>query len=452
MEVYSGKGLQSADFASKDDLQVGDQVVACGLVKKYNSTPEFDKNNYLVSFNRPQKADPELSFGDIEGYEITIGEIFQAPNLGMADNFTEAVTYASSDPAVATISQQGVVEVVGAGTTTISATFAGNDEWKVSSASYTLTVVDPNAKGTINNPFTVDDVINGDAQGRKDIFVKGFIVGEFRSKTLDPYTSEFTTDANFTIASEFTSSPTAGASIPVQLGTDALKSAWGCKTNGTLLLGYEVLLKGNGETYFSVNAIKGTSSIEAVSVPANVSDAGFATFCSREALDFSNSGIEAYIATVDGETINFTQKNQIPAGEGLLLRSTNGAVSVNVPVLGPNDQADDVVGNALVGVLEKIASLSSTDPNNGANYILNNGKNGLGFYKANGQKVAAGKAYLHVSGNSARTFIGFGGETGISTVENTVAKENAIFNLSGQRVMQPTKGLYIVNGKKVVLK
>ena len=53
---------------------------------------------------------------------------------------------------------------------------------------------------------------------------------------------------------------------------------------------------------------------------------------------------------------------------------------------------------------------------------------------------------------SARTFIGFGGETGISTVENTVAKENAIFNLSGQRVMQPTKGLYIVNGKKVVLK
>ncbi len=56
MEVYSGKGLQSADFASKDDLQVGDEVVVCGVVKKYGSTPEFDKNNYLVSFNRPPEG------------------------------------------------------------------------------------------------------------------------------------------------------------------------------------------------------------------------------------------------------------------------------------------------------------------------------------------------------------------------------------------------------------
>ena len=48
MEVYSGKGLNNADFASVDDIQVGDEVTVCGTVKLYKQTPEFDYNNYLV--------------------------------------------------------------------------------------------------------------------------------------------------------------------------------------------------------------------------------------------------------------------------------------------------------------------------------------------------------------------------------------------------------------------
>lgn len=53
LQVYSGKDLESADFSSVDDLQVDDVVTVCGDLKKYNSTYEYDKNNYLTSWQRP---------------------------------------------------------------------------------------------------------------------------------------------------------------------------------------------------------------------------------------------------------------------------------------------------------------------------------------------------------------------------------------------------------------
>lgn len=54
MEVYRGKGLNGADFSSKDDLKVGDEVTVKGYVKLYKETPEFDTGSILTSFNRPE--------------------------------------------------------------------------------------------------------------------------------------------------------------------------------------------------------------------------------------------------------------------------------------------------------------------------------------------------------------------------------------------------------------
>ena len=56
------------------------------------------------------------------------------------------------------------------------------------------------------------------------------------------------------------------------------------------------------------------------------------------------------------------------------------------------------------------------------------------------------------AGGGARALnVSFGNEaTGINAVEAAAQKEGA-YNLNGQRVMQPTKGLYIVNGKKVII-
>ena len=68
------------------------------------------------------------------------------------------VTWTSSNESVATIASDGTVTLVAAGSTTITASYAGvEDEYKSSSATYQLTVTnsDPNAPGTENNPYTV---------------------------------------------------------------------------------------------------------------------------------------------------------------------------------------------------------------------------------------------------------------------------------------------------------
>ena len=49
LQVYSGKGLNGADFASKEDLNVGKKVVIKGKLKKYNTTYEFDKTSSIIS-------------------------------------------------------------------------------------------------------------------------------------------------------------------------------------------------------------------------------------------------------------------------------------------------------------------------------------------------------------------------------------------------------------------
>ena len=86
------------------------------------------------------------------------------------------------------------------------------------------------------------------------------------------------------------------------------------------------------------------------------------------------------------------------------------------------------------------------------------GFSAVGFYRAANQTVATNRAYLQTTFNAtaarALTIVFDEESTGIQKIESAAAnKENgAYYNLAGQRVAQPTKGLYIVNGKKYVVK
>ncbi len=70
------------------------------------------------------------------------------------------MTYSSSNTAVATVNGQGAVTLVGAGETTITATFAGNDDYLAGSASYKLVVA---AQTGVNN-------VNADADDNGEIY------------------------------------------------------------------------------------------------------------------------------------------------------------------------------------------------------------------------------------------------------------------------------------------
>lgn len=191
------------------------------------------------------------------------------------------------------------------------------------------------------------------------------------------------------------------------------------------------------------------------SVSVSISDVGLATFSSVKALDFTNcKAVSAYKAKVEGTQVTLTKVDVVPAETGVLLRSmTGGAVTAAIPVATSAAAIDD---NAFVPVLETIESLAS-EKDGYANYILSKNGDVTGFYKANNKKVAAGKAYLRVEANKAKEglTIGYADETdGIRLMENgKLAMENAaIYNLSGQRVNKAQKGIYIVNGKKIVMK
>ena len=88
-------------------------------------------------------------------------------------------------------------------------------------------------------------------------------------------------------------------------------------------------------------------------------------------------------------------------------------------------------------------------------YVLNKtNENGVGFYKLKSTgTIDANKAYLTYSA-SARDFFGFDETTGISekVIVNSEKFDGEWYDLGGRRIAQPTKGIYIINGKKIVIK
>ena len=448
--VYKGKKSSTDNFSSADDLLIGDEVIVCGKLTLYSNAPELASGNYIVS--RATKADPELAFATTT-FSANIGEDFTAPTLTNPHSLT--VTYSSSDEDLALVDENTGEVVIGdeAGEVTITATFAGNSIYRIGSASYTITIIDPNAPdGSEERPYSVSDVIRGIATGN-GIFVRGYIVGNYNSTA--PITSgSNTANTNLALADSPTEA-TGSNTIPVELPSSpaSLRSNWGPASHLYNNAVAQVIIKANASTYFSVKGLKGTSEITKVAEYVTVTSAGYATYYTDCALDFTGTGITASTATCNdgGDKLVFAPLDVVPANTGVLLHAAGGA-SVAVPVTATSTAITD---NCFVGTLTDIASLATADGNY-KNYILNNKDGNVGFYWANGQKVGAHRAYAHVltpNSGSTQSFISInpGEESGIENVSNSAAEDN-VYDLQGRRVAQPQKGLYIVNGKKVIIK
>lgn len=183
-------------------------------------------------------------------------------------------------------------------------------------------------------------------------------------------------------------------------------------------------------------------------VSTTITAAGYATFSSTYAVDFSESGLAAYTAKInDGnQTITLTKiaDGIVPANTGVVLKGAAGEYTGTITT------TDATLDNDLIANNAEITS-------DGNIYVLNNGTNGIGFYPlAEDKTLAAGKAYLQLaSGAKGYSFVWNDGETtGIE--ENyefgTMNSDAATFDLSGRKVVNPTKGLYIKNGKKLIVK
>ena len=173
------------------------------------------------------------------------------------------------------------------------------------------------------------------------------------------------------------------------------------------------------------------------------------TYVTPAALDFSAvspAGLKAYVATAAaGGKVTLEEVGAVPANTPLMLIGTASTEYI-VPL----------AASASAPAVNMFVAGDGTTTFDGSTYDYILFSDGL-FYQIGSGAVPVGKAYLHCDADPTAAgapylSIDFGGTTGINAVKDSEKVNGEYYNLAGQRVAQPTKGLYIVNGKKVIIK
>jgi hypothetical protein len=152
-------------------------------------------------------------------------------------------------------------------------------------------------------------------------------------------------------------------------------------------------------------------------------------------------------------------KQVLKGGEPYLLHSTSGNYTLTLLTPNDPDELEAPEGNLLWKSDRKTSGEDATS----TVYVLANKSLGVGFYKWIGGDLGAGRVYLtgkaHENPNTtnAHEFVGFfvdetGEATAIESIDDFKANVGPFYDLQGRRVDNPTKGIYIVNGKKVIVK
>ncbi len=155
------------------------------------------------------------------------------------------------------------------------------------------------------------------------------------------------------------------------------------------------------------------------------------------------TGLKAYSASEEGDVLNLTkvvEDGVLEANTPVILYSLSDVASLSISA----ENGTAATSNALSGTNQK------TPVTSGENYVMGQNDGKVGFYKYTGTTMPAFKVYLpSTSEVRAFTFSFDDIETSISAIESE--NSNAvIYDLAGRRVQKADKGLYIVNGKKVM--
>ena len=466
-ETYTGQALTNANslpvtYSSTDESVA--TVAADGIVTVVaagtttikatfagNATYKKTIVSYTLTVN---KKDSEIAWST-DAAEAKLGRTFVAPTLSNPHDLS--VTYSIDYQYVAEIdATSGEITIVDEGTCTVKATFAGDDEYASKVASYALTVVDPDK--TVINFNNNDQNIDGSFEQENELTytIKG--VGFVFTKTGNENQprvdgAEYTSSKVARVYAGNTMTMTAPdgvnfKEIKFNIKEGSLKIGSTAYNNGSKWTGsaHSVTFTGNVKCF--INSISIYYDTENVTV----GESGYATYCSTKDLDFSTTDVKAYTAKVDGGVVKLTKvaNDIVPANTGVVLFCETPDTYA-IPVTTTEATVSD---NEMVGVTVRTQVNETTGTK--YNYILQSGS----FNNANGGYLKANRAYLSttyqapVIGGARSLQIVFDEEaTGIAEMETVKNVENGKFyNLNGQQVAQPTKGLYIVGGRKVVVK
>ena len=436
------------------------------------------------------RKSPALVY-DPTSVTITKGESFTAPTFSKdaGINFS-SITFSSSYNDVATVSNEGVIALgTSTGTAIIKATFAQTDVYAAGEATCKIIVnpvgvtPEPSATGyyvkvtadsqletgqylIVNESAKVAYTGSNPADATHNV-INVTISDSKITETTDTKANEFTinlTDGSIKAANNKYIGRTANSTgvtvsdeameheISISSGDATIKC-----TSNNYIIRYNSSSSQDRFRYYSgtscdpVQLYKYVAGANPDDIDIYVSEAGYATYASNFDLDFStNENLKAYIAKEVSSEIKMVEVEKVAAGTGVLLHATDGGGKAYT-VETTTETTADVTGNLFKRGNDEAVAYEAGEGK--YNYILNVVNNQLGFYKAAGKTVAKNRAYLQTSIAASRIDMNFDEEvTGIKLVETSKSNNEGYYNLAGQRVAQPTKGLYIVNGRKVIIK
>ena len=497
LNVYNGKGLDGANFTSIDDIQIGDQVVIYGDISEYQGTNQINAGNYLVS--QITKADPELSYTTTE-YTVNLGESFTAPTLTNPHNLTVAYSVSTNDNVASVDTSTGAVTVgSNAGTVTITASFAANDTYRAGSASYTLTVKEPNfitlaAGATVTTTSfpsfsgsgykTLDDyqivLSSGEPKNWSvtDCMKSGYDL-QMKASSGTLVSPDIRTPYGYTVSVNYTSD----AAMTLSFGTDSETGS-----NGSVTLDVQ-----STEAAFTLNTGNKFATVQSISITAKSpttatitlnaachdnSGMVYGTYSNTSAFVVSDDIVVAEIGIDDNNKLvvsAYDTGDIVPANTGVMVSALNDDVAFANGTCDFTVTLSSETGTSVLGDGNRLrptgdagitAEAMAAAPANCMYYRLtmhgasNENEGTIGFWwgAEDGAAfgVAANKAYLAVPTAQAARITGFAFDDDNTTtaIESVMyeAKGNAAYNLNGQRVNANKKGIVIVNGKKMVNK
>lgn len=431
------------------------------------------------------KEAPEFSFAaQTATINLLDAGAFTAPAL--TNTSDGAVTYTSSDDAVATVDAEGRIEALAMGTTTITASVAETDEFTAATAEFTLHVTTlsdymktttvesgktyilaADNEGTaviaqtvgVNNDhgyLYVNEAAPADLMGATDLLngftltetEGGYTIQDAYGRYLymkDDYNS-FNVSTDRQEGDTWTVEPQADGTVKI---TNVLREKF-------------IQYSTEHESYGAYTDEQGIKPSLYVKNSIEVNEDGYATAYSDNAVILPE-GLQAAVITgvADGKlTIDYRYNSGdvIPAGTAVLVKGEAGAHDYNLAT--SDEQA--VAGNLLKGA----ASDVTTEGDGCLFYMLSYDANhqNLGFYWAAEDGAAftskAGKAYLALPQAASAGVTGYaldGTPVGIDQATTDAQAPAVIYTVDGRLVQQTDvkdlpKGLYIVNGKKVIIK
>lgn len=439
--------------------------MAKGDIEVVVSKKSTKKALYLLSvevtYVKSSKEFTTLSFGEgLNGktYNCTVGDAFAAPTATLTPAVEGAkITYSSDKPEVATVDASTGAVTLGTteGTAVITASYAGNDRYEASKASYTI---------NLTKPFEVEDGVfdftEPEAYGYKtpalgsatNLEVGDKIIARNVIITVKKNGSTPTRFWNNNSGKlDFRVYKNAVLNIAVPEGyviTDITALVENANKKFGEVGKNSVDISFTTGIYFTKMVVT-YGKIKSVTPTTN----GYATFACSYPVNYSENGLKAYTIKVDEDNqkvayIEFT--GVVPAGKAVLVCGTEGQKYELTPA---TEKADATFATDL-----KVSN--GNVKSDGTNFYGFTTKDGVsGFVRvAKDVAVPLCKGYLQLTGNTAAAPVFYsinigGGTTGIGQVEVEKATENgAIYNLAGQRVDASYKGVVIKNGKKYVNK